>query len=152
VIDFEVVAAVTPHLILSPGPASLADMDELYLAGVRWIIDCRAEFDDAPLLASHPDVAYMWNPTADDGMAKPPEWFERGYRFAEPYLLAKQSGDPHCAAEVNRGPSMAYYVLRRFWHMDGPTAEKAIRDVRPQVGIRYKADADAAYEVHKADG
>ena len=143
-VDFEIVTAVTPHLILSPGPATLADIDELYGAGVRWIVDCRAEFDDAPLLAQHRDVAYLWNPTQDDGSPKPASWFEAGYQFAKPHLDAGEPGDPHCAAEINRGPSMTYFLLRRHWSLDPAAAEKAIRDVRPQVGIRYKLDADVA--------
>jgi len=143
-IDIEVVDAVTPHMLLYPGPTTPADLDLLYAAGGRWVIDVRAEFDDAPLLAQHKDVAYLWNPTDDDGAPKPAEWFERSYQFAKPLLEADEVGGPHCAAECNRGPSTAYYILRRHWKLDPAAAESAIRIARPQVGLRYKADADAA--------
>lgn len=150
-IDIERVVAVTPNMLLFPGPSEASDIDLLYAQGCRWIIDVRAEYDDTSIiLASHPDIEYLWNPTQDDGTTKPPTWFESSYQFAKPYLVEDQVGGPHCAAECNRGPSTAYYLLRRHpaWALSPAAAEAAIRSVRPSVGIRYKGDADAAIAVY----
>jgi Fe-S cluster assembly protein SufB len=49
----------------------------------------------------------------------------------------------NCAAGINRGPSTAYSLMRALgW--PAADAEAAIRAARPQVGLAYKGDADAA--------
>jgi predicted protein tyrosine phosphatase len=50
----------------------------------------------------------------------------------------------HCSAGVNRGPSMAYFLLRVHWHMSGPDALALIKKQRPIALARYWPDADRA--------
>lgn len=124
-----------------------ADVVSLIQGGVTHVIDCRSEFDDAPLFVAHPEIHYLWNGTNDDGQRKPPEWFQKSIEFAldalsKPYTKVYA----HCAAGINRGPSTAYAILLATG-LDSTTAEGLIRARRPQVGLAYKADAQAAVEV-----
>lgn len=145
--DFSV---VTAHVATGAAVSSEADVEALVAAGITHVIDCREEFDDAPLLASHPALSYLWNGTPDDGATKPPEWFQKSLAFALPALAATpvvQSPIPvrpvvyaHCAAGMNRGPSTAYAILLAL-NFAPNAAETAIRAVRPQVELRYKQDA-----------
>lgn len=133
---------VTPRLATGAAISSPGDVADLVAAGVTACIDCRSEFDDAPLLA--PSMAYLWNGTADDGTPKPPAWFAMGLTFALPLLAQPhQKVYAHCAGGINRGPSMAMAIMMALgWTPGG--AEAAIRAARPQVGLRYKDDAVAA--------
>jgi hypothetical protein len=126
--------------------AGIEDVQKLWDAGIRAVIDCRSEFDDGALIASFPGMKYIWLPVDDDGQPKPLEWFAAGYGFARAIWLheADEIIYAHCAAGVNRGPSMCYFLLRSLYALDPKDAEAAIRQVRPQVGIAYKADADRA--------
>jgi dual specificity phosphatase 3 len=135
---------VTARLATGAAISSAADVDQLAGAGITLVIDCRGEFDDAPLLAGHPSMVYVWDGTDDDGQPKPPAWFDKGISLALSELAKPgQRVYCHCAAGVNRGPSMAYAVMRALgWSAED--GEAAIRRARPQVGLRYKADADAA--------
>lgn len=138
---------VTSRLATGGAVSSAADVDQLAGAGITLIVDCRGEFDDAALLAAHPGIGYVWNGTDDDGQPKSSAWFDKGI---EPALaeLAKSERKVycHCAAGVNRGPSMCYAVMRALgWSAE--EAEATIRKARPQVGLRYKGDADEAIVV-----
>jgi hypothetical protein len=137
--DFSFVGA---RLATGAAVTSADDVAALTAAGISHVIDCRAEFDDAPLLG--PAFAYLWDGTADDGQAKPPEWFGRGLTFGLGALAQPRTRVLcHCAAGVNRGPSMAYCLLRSLG-IDPAAAEQMIRLARPQVGLAYIRDADAA--------
>jgi Dual specificity phosphatase, catalytic domain len=135
---------VTPRLATGAAISSAADVDQLAGEGITLVIDCRGEFDDAPLLAGHPSMLYVWDGTDDDGQTKPAAWFDKGIAVALSALARpSQRVYCHCAAGVNRGPSMAYAVMRALgWSAED--GEAAIRRARPQVGLRYKADADVA--------
>ena len=133
---------VTERLATGAAIASTADVTQLMVAGITHVIDCREEFNDAPLLA--PNFAYLWDGTFDDGLPKPPTWFKPGIDFALSALdQPKNKVYIHCAAGINRGPSMTYAVLLAFG-IDAKTAEAMIRTARPQVGLAYKADANKA--------
>lgn len=143
--DFNVLAS--PYkLAVGAAVTSVSDVNDLWAAGVRAVIDCRSEFDDGSLIASRAGMKYIWLPTDDDGQTKPTSWFAAGYRFALPIRL--QDADEiiyaHCAAGINRGPSMCYFLLRALYAASPAAAEAAVRAARPQVGIAYKADADRA--------
>ncbi len=126
---------------------SAADVQALVDAGVTHIIDCNSSFNDGELLASHPQITYLYNGTADDGQTKPPEWFQRSIEFALLALVApKNRVYAHCAAGINRGPSTAYAILRAQG-LSSLASEAIIRLARPQVGLRYKHDADDAIVV-----
>lgn len=131
---------------LSGDASAIADLKAI---GVTAVIDCQSEFDDGQLLAAG-GFAYLWDPRDDKGVGGPvmDPWWRKGLDFARTHLfpvtLARVTTPPllyiHCAAGINRGPSMAYGVLRAIYQRTPAEAEAAIRAVRPQVGIAYKAD------------
>jgi hypothetical protein len=132
---------VTARLATGAALAGPEDVAALVAAGVTHVIDCRAEFDDAPLFAAAPELSYLWDGTDDDGQPKPPAWFSKGIVFALDALSHRHHKVLcHCAAGVNRGPSMAAAVMMASgWTKD--QAEQQIRAARPQVGLAYLADA-----------
>ena len=136
---------ITPRLATGAALSGPADVEALQQAGVTHVIDCRAEFNDAPLLG--PNFQYLWNGVPDDGQPKPASWFQRSIQFALPALaLPHVRVYAHCAAGVNRGPSTAYAImLAEGWI--GDAAAALIEQKRPQAKIGYRADADAAIPV-----
>lgn len=137
---------VTARLATGAAIGSMMDVNALIAAGVGAIVDCRDDFDDGPLLAGNPGIAYLWNPTADDGQVKPTSWFGRSLDFALP-LLSKPRVKIlcHCAAGVNRGPSTLFAILRSLG-LSHQQAHDLIVAARPICvhGICYADDADRA--------
>ena len=119
------------------------DVEQLVAAGVTHVINCRGSFDDVHLVNSR-SLGYLWIPTEDNNEHKDWTWFERALKFAMPVLsLPKPVIYAHCEQGVNRGPSIAYSILRA----QGLTKEQAeglIRTARPIVKLAYKDDADSA--------
>ena len=144
-VDF---SQITERLFTGAGIANASDLSQLNAAGVTHIIDARDDFDDeALIMASYPYMLYTWNPTADDGKhPKPPGWFHKAVLVA---MLTMPSGGAkiftHCAAGVNRGPSLAYAILRAMG-LSKDEAYNMIKAKRPQAGIAYRDDADAALQ------
>lgn len=133
------------------------DVQQLADDGVTADIDCRLEFNDVSLvgafnnlpptpnsLKNHPQIAYCFAGVADDGLPKPVSWFQTGWDFAKPILDNGGVVLSHCAAGVNRGPSVAYFLLRAHWGMTGDNAFALLKAQRPVVNIAYRADADKA--------
>ena len=121
-----------------------ADVDELVRAGITHVIDCRWEFEDTPLLASHPKMSYLYNGTPDDGEPKGTDWFAKSLEFALPALgLPGTKIYAHCMAGVHRGPSTAYAILRALG-IAAADAEAMVRRGRPIAELIYRDDADAA--------
>src|SRR2546423_1161471 len=58
------------------------DVKAMVDAGITHVIDCRGEFDDAPLFAQFPQIHYLYNGTNDDGQPKSVEWFQKSIEFA----------------------------------------------------------------------
>jgi dual specificity phosphatase 3 len=138
---------ITERVATGAAISTVADVDLLVASGVTAIVDARAEFDDAALImASHPSVLYLWDGTEDDRQPKPVEWFGKALDFAMPILVRPgQIVFTHCAAGHNRGPSLAYAVLRaQGWY--AKDAIDLIHVERPATigGIVYAADADRA--------
>ena len=138
---------LTERLFTGAAISSTSDVDQLVQAGVTAIIDARAEFDDAAIImANHPSILYLWDGAQDDGQPKPPEWFKKALDFAMPILARPgQILFTHCAAGHNRGPSLAYAVLRaQGW--PSHNALHLIHVKRPQTvgGIAYAPDAERA--------
>ena len=133
---------VTARLATGGALNGTPDVDALAAAGITHVIDCRQEFDDGALLAQR--FHYLYDPTADDGQTKPPAWFQPGIAFALQALSQPANHlYVHCAAGVNRGPSMCYAVMRAFgW--SSADALTTIKAARPVAQIRYSGDADAA--------
>jgi hypothetical protein len=118
--------------------------NRLNAAGITIVINCQEECRDDCLTGS--ELSYLWNPTPDDGTPKPPEWFANGLAYALAAIcIPHQRTLVHCAAGVNRSPSLAYAIMRALgW--DGPSAYRRIITARPACanGIRYAPDADRA--------
>ena len=133
---------VTPRLATGAALSGPPDVDALAAAGITHVIDCRTEFDDGSLLAQR--FHYLYDPTADDGQPKPTTWFQPGIAFALQALSQPASRVyAHCAAGVNRGPSMCYAIMRALgW--SASDAAGTIKTARPVAQIRYIPDADAA--------
>jgi hypothetical protein len=127
--------------------SSIDDVKALLAAGYTHVIDCRDDFDDAPLFMGTTigrRLHYLWNGTPDDGQPKPPRWFDISLEFGLHALsLRKTKVYAHCAAGVNRGPSTAYAIIRAQGYT-ATEAEQWIRAARPQVGLAYKLDAEKA--------
>ena len=74
---------------------------------------------------------------------KPAEWFHAGIAFAAS-IGPDDKLFVHCGHGINRGPVMAYAILRSQGYLD---AEAMMRAARPQMGASmYLASADAALE------
>jgi protein-tyrosine phosphatase len=140
---------VTPRLATGAAISTVQDVAALVAAGITHVIDCRDDFDDGVLLAANRKLAYIYNPTPDDGKTKPPDWFNRSLTFALPALaLPKNKVYAHCHAGVNRGPSTAYCIMRALGFSSND-AKHLIHSARPMTiaGIRYAGDADHAVVV-----
>ena len=134
---------ITERLFCGSLVRSQDDVDELVRAGVTHIIDC-CETDDRVDLGGRADVALLWDPTADDGKTKGVDWFAPAVDFAAGALAhPKYIVHTHCAAGVNRGPSIAYAILRSQG-IDPQLAFLMLKKARPQVNVAYRNDADAA--------
>lgn len=133
------------------------DVRTIEADGITADIDCRLEFDDRSLIAgadrraqapqtleNHPKIAYCRDGVADDGHAKPVEWFATAWDFAKPIFESGGVVLTHCAAGVNRGPSMAYFLLRANWGAEPAAAFALIKEKRPVAQMLYRDDADRA--------
>lgn len=137
-------AVINSRLATGAAISSEADVEQLVEAGVGAVIDCRDDFDDASLLASHPNLLYLWNGTPDDGSVKPDSWFGASLSFGLAFLATPHGIlYCHCAAGVNRGPSTATLIMIAQGWTPGQ-AEAAIRAVRPQVGLAYLTQGEDA--------
>jgi len=126
---------VNERIAVGAGIGSKADLDVLVAAGITHILDMRAEFDDDTLNDSR--VTVLWLPQVDDGTSRPPGQYRRGVEFAFTALAqAHNKIYCHCAAGVNRGPTMCYALLRAFG-IDSASAIHIITTARPQVGFYH---------------
>ena len=137
---------ILPRLATGGQIGTPADVQELVKAGITAVINCNRGEDDAKLLSSLPGVAYLNNPTDDDGQPKPVTWFQASLEFALPILARpNQRVYAHCAAGVNRGPSTCFAIMRALG-FGSLAANGEIVFHRPvcAAGIRYADDADKA--------
>ncbi len=154
------VSQINPQLWCGGAITTEEDVNAIAALGITADIDCREEFDDhsliaefdnfppdSPALKNHPQIAYCYDGTPDDGFPKPVSWFQTAWTFAQPILTNGGVVLSHCASGRNRGPSMAYFLLRAQWKMTGNEAYDLLKQKRPQVGVAYRADADKAIEV-----
>lgn len=135
---------ITDHLATGSGIYDPDDALLLVNAGVTHVIDCRIEHKAHRYWRKHPDVAYLWNGFDDDGKPKSAATFSRALRFGINALDQGGIVYAHCAAGINRGPSMAYALLRAYYGLRPAAAFKAIQAVRPCTGIIYAADVEKA--------
>jgi hypothetical protein len=137
---------VTTRLATGAAMTGPADVQALAAAGITHIIDCRNDFNDAPLLASDPAISYLWNGVPDDGnpATHGDTWFGKSLGFALPALSRPRTRVYcHCTAGVNRGPSTAFAIMLAsgFTPLN---AESIIRAARPVVGLAYRTEAIAS--------
>lgn len=133
---------VTARLATGAHLTSVADAQQLIAAGVTHILDLTDEEDDQSFLAGL-GVAYLYNPTADDGSQKPADWWRQSLVFAvTAYAALGSCLYCHCSAGINRGPSACYAVARACFGLAPATASGMIRAVRPQVGLAYAGQFD----------
>jgi len=120
-----------------------ADMLSLTAAGITHIIDAQGERNDGPLITAYVG-GYLWDGTADDGQAKSVGWFRPAIVFAISALTYPGNVVmTHCAAGVNRGPSLAYAIMRALgWGANDAIVQ--LKSKRPIVIVRYVPDAEAA--------
>lgn len=137
--DFSV---INSRILTGAAPVDEGFVKALQEAGVTHIIDVTDAEDDRSLLPTN--FPYLYNPTADDGTKKEPDWFAKSLTFALPMFAQPHTKlYTHCSAGINRGPSTAYAVMRALgW--DSATALSLLKAKRPQVQARYSGDADAA--------
>ncbi len=141
-----------------------ADVAQLDAWGITADIDCREEFDDHSLIDEYNGLPptpnslklkmrYCFDGVPDDGQPKPISWFQTAWVFAKPIFdagpLGGDGSEPgvllcHCAAGVNRGPSMAYFLLSAHWKLSGDDAFALLKAKRPQVQVAYRISADSA--------
>lgn len=135
---------VTSRLAVGGAIGDAINAAALVAAGITDVVDCQAEFDDHALFAAPGITDVLWVGVQDDGQLKPVVWFETGINFAARVLaLPRHKVYVHCAAGINRGPSMAYAILRA-WGFSGEAAMGLLKSARPQVGVAYRNDADLA--------
>jgi hypothetical protein len=145
-------AWVTPRLAVTTGPHP-SDARLLVEYGVTHLLDLREANENPDLRVDHPRqrvlwhprLEYAWNPTPDDGRAKPVEWFAKSLQFT---LAALTLPAAHvavaCSSAIDRAPATAYATLRALG-LDRPTAETLILKAQPEARpLAYQADADVA--------
>jgi hypothetical protein len=143
---------VTDRLAVGGAINSADDVNALRAVAVNCIIDCRAEFDDAPLVAPL-GLKYLWAGVPDwnvlGGQARQPlpaVWFKKIWDWALPLL--SERGNVlyvHCHDGIYRGPTATYAILRAFG-IKPEWARQMIHLARPRtiVGINGAQDCEAA--------
>jgi dual specificity phosphatase 3 len=118
------------------------DIKQIIAAGITHLIDAQQERNDGVLIPAN--CIYLWDPAADDGRHKDPQWFQYAITFAlNAFLTPRTKVLTHCTAGVNRGPSLAYAIMRA----QGWTSAEALGQLkarRPQVNVAYRSDAEDA--------
>lgn len=120
---------VTPTLAVGCGVWNEDDVRAIVADGITHVIDCR-ETASTEILYARVGIAYLHCPLPDDGSLRGERWFLSGIDFVAdaPKILV------HCNMGLNRGPSMAYAILRE--RHGAEEAENLIRTAR-LVGPRF---------------
>jgi len=138
-VDF---SRITERLFCGAQIKTADDVALLVGVGVTHIINAQLENSDPSRIGT---LSYLWDPTEDDDMhPKPVAWFDNAVNFALAALARPAAVVlTHCAFGVNRGPSLAYAILRaQGWPRQDAYA--LLKEKRPQVNVGYREDADAA--------
>jgi protein-tyrosine phosphatase len=122
---------VTERIVVGGRISSKADVDQLVAAGITHVVDMRAEFDDDTMNDSR--ITILWLPQVDDGEMRPAGQYRKGVQFAFQALsLPNTKVFSHCDAGLNRGPTMAYALLRAFGFPPSEAIAR-VRAARPDV-------------------
>ena len=137
---------ITERLYIGAQINTDKDFETIKSLGITHIIDAQQERDDNAFEPKNmTGLTILWNPTPDDGVhPKPVSWVKNAVDFGMDALSHRGNIVLcHCAAGVNRGPSLGYAILRVLG-LSKELAESLIRKNRPFVGLAYKDDVDAA--------
>lgn len=136
---------VLDRLAVGNGVNTRAEVARLAREGITHVIDCRS--DPAPRsLYAKSGVLVMSASTDDDGQRKGSNWFAAPVFYAMVVLRRPSTKIlVHCHAGINRGPSMAYAIMRAAGY-DRTQALSMIRMARPIARIAYSQDADRFVE------
>jgi dual specificity phosphatase 3 len=133
---------ITKRLFCGGQIKSARDVAELVEAGVTHVINAQHKHNGVARIGT---LSYLWDPTDDDDVhPKPVAWFGNAVDFALAALARPGTIVlTHCAHGVNRGPSLAYAILRaQGWRRRDALA--LLKERRPKVRVAYREDADAA--------
>ncbi len=110
-------------------------------AGIRAVVDTRAEWSDEELVATvAPEIAYLNPGVVDGGQPMRDSWFDTITAFAGHHLSLGCGVLLHCHSGINRGPSAAFAVLLSVgW--DPVEAIELIRTQRPIATVSYAENA-----------
>lgn len=111
-------------------------VEDLAAVGITHVICCRKEHDDHAEFGATElgqKIQWLWLPQDDDGTRRDRGQVLSGIKFALDALAQPATKVyAHCAAGVNRGPTMAYAILRACGVPEAEAIAK-LRYVRPQV-------------------
>lgn len=122
-----------------------AEAEVLAAAGITHVVNGATELYDEDRVFEGLGIEYLYNPTGDDNTWKDPQWFAAALAFTRPALAQGGHVYLHCLEGINRGPSLAYAVLRDQG-MSIHEAHEAISKARPRAKMAYALDAEAARE------
>lgn len=136
---------VTPYLATGGAILYASGLRQLARDGVTGVISGRSDFDDHLLdVGRQTGIDILWLPLHDDGTSRPTSWFKEAIDFALPILKRGGKIYCHCTGGHNRGPSLAYAVLRAYSGADHEMAMAKITQARDVAVVAYAGDADRA--------
>lgn len=133
---------ITERLVVGSMAWDPMHVKKLLVNGITHVINCTTH--DVKEIYKNSPIQYLLLPTNDDGQKKTVEWFRPGIEFVLTSLKnPKAKVYIHCAAGINRGPSMAYAVLRAMG-LSAAETKLRIETRRPntQAGLDYILDAE----------
>lgn len=136
---------ITSQLLTGGGTYDPHEYQEVLSYAVTHVIDCRIESRSHKgwrRYGAH--VNYLWTGFDDDFRPKGSSVWAKGIAFGVQALSEGGIVYAHCAAGMNRGPSMAYALLRAHYRLKPAAAFAAIQAVRPCAGVVYAADVERA--------
>lgn len=114
------------------------------LEGVTHVINLRRDPEYVSSIQVVAGIVLLWNPTEDDGLPKPPEWFGRSIDFALSALSSPRTKVAVvCCEGNNRAPSTALAILLAQG-LKREDALELILNERPTAEILYSRDAERA--------
>lgn len=115
----------------------------LLAIGITHVVNC-IDGDDSLFTTR---MSYLPNPTPDNGQRKEAEWFRRSITFCNQALVMPSNKVYiHSTHGLNRAPATALAVMMAYG-LKLEEAEDMIRHARPDVELRYKADAVLAMSI-----
>lgn len=143
---------LTDRIAVGRAPWYPKEYDQLVRARFTHVIDARSEGLErgaADWNRYYPHMNYLWAGFDDDMRHKPITTFQKSLRYG-----VEAHEDPtakifiHCAAGMNRGPSVAYGVLRAVTGLSPDAALGALRAARPIAYAPYRFDVDDALRAY----